>query len=151
MDNDADELKIKFWACRNNKVICAVPKDFIQDASRLVSSVLNHSLPWEFSPVLGTILSKHKKIFQHKQYHVKDNNGEPNEIRWSCEFWCNEICASLLLKLYWFYDFVYKVMSPTGVWNYTQYANCQRIGCLAWNTSCDVSFTLQPCRISNLL
>ena len=37
------------------------------------------------------------------------------------------------------------------VWNYTQCAYCQRMGCLTWNTSCHVSFTLQPCRITNLL
>ena len=60
----------------------------------------------------------------------------------------DEICASLLLLVLWFCLQGYVSYLQGRVWNYNQSANCQRIGCFAWNPSCHVSFTLQPCRIA---
>ena len=128
------------------------------------------------SPVLGTILSEHKKISKHQKgalYHqydlnfqkiigymlrlegsVKDDNGEPTMSPMKSDAAVTfSVTKYVPLFSYWFYDFVYKVMSPTcmGVCNYTECVNCERIGCIAQNTRCHVSFTLQHYTIANLL
>ena len=71
VDNDVDELKIKFWAHLNNNVNWAAQKYFIQDAlvktcqlPVVQGDTEGSFIPFHkhFSPVLGTILSEQMKI-----------------------------------------------------------------------------------------